>query len=110
MEASYIVMVVLLLSFTSACSQVPINDEIFYGNKGMEGAVEFHTFTAIQKDISFEDWMTMLRTEPLVCSSVSTFGDYKKAIEQLCSVCNCCSPDVTAKAEEFFNNIQKATQ
>jgi hypothetical protein len=101
-----ILMALLLLS----CSQVPIKDEIFYGNKGMRGAVEFHTFTTDQKQISFEDWMKMLRSEPLVCSSVSTFGDYKKAIEQLCSVCNCCSPDVTAKAEEFFNNIQKATK
>lgn len=71
------------------------------------GAVEFHSMTTDTKEISFEDWMGMIRTQPLVCSSVGTFADMKAAFEKLCSVCNCCSPDTTAKAEEFFNQVLK---
>lgn len=93
----------LLLS----CNQVPIHDEIFYGNKGMMGAVEFHTLTTDTREIGFEDWMGMIRTQPLVCSSVSTFADMKAAFEKLCSVCNCCNADTKAKAEEFFNQVMK---
>lgn len=98
-----IAMVLLLLN---ACGTVPIKDEIFYGNKGMMGAIEFHTFTADKRPLSFELWMKLLRTKPLICSSVSTFGDAKKFYETVCSVCNCCQADTTAKAEEFFSNVQ----
>lgn len=97
-------MVGLLLS----CTNVPVKDEIFYGSKGMLGAVEFHTFTTGSRELTFEQWMEMLRTKPLICSSTSTFGDMKQAFEKLCSMCNCCSADTTAKAEEFFNNVEKA--
>lgn len=92
-----------------ACDSVPIKDEIFYGNKGMHGAVEFHTLTSGQREIKFEDWMQLLKSKPLVCSSVETFGDYKAAIEKLCSVCNCCSYEAKAQLAQFFTNIQKAT-
>lgn len=99
-------MVLLLLS----CTNVPVKDEIFYGNKGMVGAVEFHTFTSVTREITFEQWMQMLRTQPFICSSVSTFGDMKASFEKLCSVCNCCPADTTAKAEEFFNNVTKSVK
>lgn len=92
----------------NGCGQVPIKDEIFYGNKGMQGAVEFHTLTSGSREIKFEDWMKLLRTKPLVCSSVETFGDYKAAIEKLCSVCNCCSYEAKAQLAQFFTNVQKA--
>lgn len=88
-----------------SCDQVPITDEIFYGNKGMQGAVSFHTLTSGQKNISFEDWMKILRTQPLICSSVKTYGDMKAAFEKICSICNCCSYDTKAKADEFFKNV-----
>lgn len=92
-----------------SCNQVPIKDEIFYGNKGMRGAVEFHTLNTKTREISFEDWMKLLRTKPLVCSSVETFGDIKAAVEKLCSVCNCCSYETTAAIEQFFANVKKAS-
>lgn len=98
----------LVLTFLSSCGTVALRDELFYGNKGMLGAVEFHSLTTEQKDISFENWMQLLRNNPLICSSVSTFGDIKTFYEQVCSVCNCCSADTSAKAEEFFNNINNA--
>lgn len=104
-ELSFILTALLLLS---GCGTVEIKDEIFYGNKGMMGAVEFHTFTTEQRNVSFEEWMKMLKSKPLICSSVSTFGDAKKFYETVCSVCNCCQVDTTAKAEEFFDNIQRA--
>lgn len=97
------------LLFLSGCDQVKITDEIWYGNKGMVGAVEFHTLTTGQKNLSFEDWMKLLKDQPMVCTSVNTFGDVKAAFEKLCSVCNCCSYDTTKAAETFFSNIKKAT-
>lgn len=101
----FTLMVLLLLN---ACGNVTIKDEIFYGNKGMLGAVEFHTFTSDQRQVSFEEWMKLLKKKPLICSSVDTFGDIKKFMEQVCSVCNCCQADTKAKADEFFENIKKA--
>lgn len=74
----------------------------------MLGAVEFHTFTSDQRKLSFEEWMMLLKTKPLICSSVETFGDMKAAFEKLCSVCNCCTANTKTKAEEFFNNVQNA--
>lgn len=92
----------------SGCDSVSVKDEIFYGNKGMMGATEFHSLTTDQKAISFEDWMKLLRTEPLICSSVQTFGDAKMFFEKVCSVCNCCDVDTTKAAEQFFTNVQNS--
>lgn len=99
-------MVPLLLS---GCDQVPIKDAIAYGNKGMQGAVEFHTLAKGKRELTFEQWMQIIRTKPLVCTSVETFGDAKAAIEKLCSVCNCCSYDTKAQLAQFFTNIEQAT-
>lgn len=79
-----------------------------FGNKGVLGAVEFHTLTGGQREISFEDWMRTLRTQPMICTSVTAFGDVKTELEQLCSVCNCCTADTTAAIDGFFANIQAA--
>ncbi len=103
MARLFIAMVPLLLS---ACGTVPLQDEIMYGNKGMLGAVEFHTFTPAKRPLTFEQWMQLLKTKPLICTSVQTFGDIKKFMEQVCSVCNCCAADTKERAEEFFNNVQ----
>jgi hypothetical protein len=92
-----------------SCSSVPIKDEIAYGNKGMQGAVEFHTMTSSKRELSFEQWMQLLKAKPLVCTSVEAFGDFKAAVEKLCSVCNCCSYEAKAALEQFFTNVQTAT-
>lgn len=89
----------------SACSGVTVKDEIFYGNKGTLGAVSFHTLTAGQQDISPKDWANLLATQPLICSSIQTFGDLKAALEQLCIVCNCCTYDQEAAIDQFFNEV-----
>lgn len=93
----------------SGCDQVPIEDEIWYGNKGMLGAVEFHTFTKDQRNVSFEEWMKTLRENALICTSVKSFGDVKKELEQLCSVCNCCNADMTKAVDQFYTNVTKAS-
>jgi hypothetical protein len=92
----------------SSCGNVTIKDEVWYGNKGMMGAVAFHTFTTDSHEVSFEDWMRILRNNPLVCTSVTSVGDMKKELEQLCSVCNCCSPDMTAALDQFVTNVAKS--
>lgn len=90
----------------SSCSSVSIKDEIVYGNKGPLGAAEFHTL-AVEKtiDLTSAQWQQLLLTEPLICTSVASFGDYKIAIEQLCSVCNCCSYNTNAALNTLFKNI-----
>lgn len=99
----FTVMVPLLLS---GCSQVEVKDEIFYGNKGMHGAVAFHTLTPDKREITFEEWMKLLKEKPLVCSSVEAFGDYKGVVEKLCSICNCCTYETKAAFDRFFANVQ----
>jgi hypothetical protein len=93
-----------------SCSRVSIKDAIFFGNKGMQGAVEFHTLTTDQRNLSFEDWMKLIREKPLVCTSPDTFGDMKKAVEQLCSVCNCCDYETTKKINQFFNHVEAVSK
>jgi hypothetical protein len=90
------------------CGTVAIKNEKFYANKGVLGAVAFDTLDAKQTELTLEQWMGLLRTESLICSSVSTFGDIKAAVEQLCSVCNCCDYTDTAAAALFFDNMTKA--
>lgn len=94
----------------SGCSSVPIADEIAYGNKGLHGAVEFHTLTTASREITFEEWMKLLRTKPMICTSIEAFGDFKAAVEKLCSVCNCCDYSTQAAVEQFFKNVQNASQ
>lgn len=96
------------LALLSACGQVQIQDQIFYGTKGIEGSVEFHTLTTAQRDLTMEQWMEILRTAPLVCSSVNTFAQDKADYEKLCSFCRCCSYNTTAAVEQFFTNIKNA--
>lgn len=107
MRILFIMTAVLLLE---SCGTVDIKDEILYGNKGMLGAVEFHTLTKDKVVISFADWMKLLRTKPLICTSVDTAGDVKAEIEKVCSVCHCCSYDTTAAADEIFQNIKDAEE
>ncbi len=107
MEISFITMGLVVLN---GCSAVDIKDQIAYGNKGLHGAVEFHTLTTASREISFEEWMQLLKTKPMVCTSVETFGDVKSAVEKLCSVCNCCAYDTKAAVEQFFTNVQNATK
>jgi hypothetical protein len=88
-----------------SCSRVDIKDATFWGNKGMQGAVEFHTLKPGKVNVSFEDWMKLIRTKPLVCTSPDSFGDMKKAVGQLCSACNCCDYETTKKFDRFFENV-----
>lgn len=99
-------MVLLLLS----CNQVTVKDEIMYGNKGILGAVEFHTLTKGKREVTFEEWMKLIRSKPLICTSVEAFGDMKAAVEKVCSVCNCCTYETQAALEQFFLNVQGATK
>ena len=89
-----------------SCNQVPIKDEIMYGNKGVIGAVEFHTLTSDAVQLTMEEWMGLLRAEPMICTSVNTFADIKAATEQLRSVCGCCAYDTTKAMEQFFNEVK----
>jgi hypothetical protein len=91
----------------SGCTQVPIKDEIVYGNKGMLGSIEFHTLTTETREVTFQEWMQIIRDNPLVCTSVTAFGDVKTELEQLCSVTPC-SPDVASAIEQFSQNLTKA--
>lgn len=103
-QLSYLV-ISLVLIFLIDCSSVTIKDEIVFGNKGSLGAVQLHTLTSDQQDLTKPQWDKILLTQPLICASTSTFGDIKIAIEQLCSVCNCCSYNTQAAITDFFNNV-----
>lgn len=100
----------LILIFLMGCGQVPVKDEVIYANKGMGGGVSFHLLTKDQKDIAFADWMKILRNNPLICTSVTAFGDIKIEIEQLCSICGCCSADMTKAIDQFVTNVTSSTK
>lgn len=91
----------------NGCGSVEVHDAVWYGNKGELGAVEFHTLTTDEFEIDKTDWDTVLASKPLVCTSVETFGDVKIAIEQLCSVCNCCTYDTKAAIDQFFSHVKQ---
>lgn len=98
----------VLFFFIIGCSSVPIKNETFYGTKGKDGAVIIQTLIPGTQDISEADWLNIFYSEPLVCSSVNTFGDIKSSIEKLCSICNCCTYEAKAQMEAFFKNIQQS--
>jgi hypothetical protein len=104
---NYMVNLLILISLMG-CGQVQIHDEVIYGNKGMLGGVSFHLLTSGQENLDFATWMKILRSKPLICTSVKSFGDVKIEIEQLCSVCNCCAADMTKAVDDFFTNISEA--
>lgn len=91
----------------SGCSSVEIKDEIFYGNKGALGATELHTLVSGQKDFTKAQWDQILLSQPLVCTSIQTFGDIKSSIEKLCSLCNCCDYNTKAALETFYTNLSQ---
>jgi len=99
-------LITMALTLLSACDQVPIKDEIWYGSKGMGGAIQVHTLTPDTKTLSFEEWMQTIRTKPLACTSLETVGDIKASIEKLCSICGCCSYDTQKAVEAFFGKIE----
>lgn len=105
MLALFIVMVAVPLE---GCNSVTIHDETFYASKGMNGATIVHTLSQAQADLTLDEWLLILRTKPLICSSIDTFGDIKAALEKLCSVCNCCSYDSKTQMESFFMKLQIA--
>ncbi len=92
------------------CSQVPVKDQVWWGTKGIRGAVEVHTLQTGTKQISFEDWLKMIRIRPMLCTSVETFAQIKGDYEKFCSYCNCCQYDTNQTVKSSFNNLERATK
>jgi len=100
----------MVLSILS-CQHVTIKDSEWYGSKGMLGATGFHTLTSESEKVSYPDWLTKWTDlkNPMVCTSVDNFADWKAIIETLCSLENRCdylTPKQQSQLKNFFNQIE----
>lgn len=82
---------------------VQIHDEPLYGDMGPDGAVEVHFLSSGQTVIPKAQWDSL--RFGMVCMPQSSFSDFKKEIEELCSNTSC-SYEVKQAMKVVFNKIE----
>ena len=71
---------------------------------GKDGAACFHTLSPDTENIPEPQWdQTRFG---MICEDSTSFADWKKVIEELCSVSKDCSYDTTQKIENFFSKVE----
>ncbi len=103
-------MVLLSLSLLLNCTQVPIKDSVFTGSLGVDGGAVFHTLTTDSEVITLQQFAKRWNdlSDPLVCTTSSTFADWKADIEKLCSFSNYCTTDMQTAVDTFYSKITAA--
>ena len=102
----FLLFIMMVLTLPS-CSNVTIKDSEWFGDLGQKGAIGIHTLTTDQDKISKPAWDKA--RIGMLCTSVQTFGDLKKSVEQLCSNCNCCTYDETKQVNDFVARAQSVS-
>jgi len=93
------------LLLLSSCT-VNIKDETLYWDAGDAGAVTANFLTPGSSMITQPAWDNM--REGMACVSSDTVADLKAELEQLCSLCNCCT--YPAGITNFFTRAELARQ
>lgn len=94
-----------VLLFLDGCQQVTIKDETIYADKGDLGAFEAHTLTTPTRDVPKIEWDNL--RVGMLCMSPDSFGDYKQAIEKLCSYeKNVCDYNMQQALQSFFLHME----
>jgi hypothetical protein len=81
----------------NACKTVTIDDSIWYGSLGSQGAVAEHVLQSGSTVITLEQFAALWdnTSDPLICTNSSVFAAWKSDLEKLCSDSNDCSYDDT---------------
>lgn len=75
---------VILLSFLSSCSQVPIKNTEWCGDLGQYGASCFNTDNEETRDIPLPEWNE--ERFGMLCTNAKNFSEWKKVILKLCKL------------------------
>jgi hypothetical protein len=101
----------ILLSILSGCastSGIQINDSEWCGSLGAQGAACFHTLTNESEILTLQQWATKWDDlgNPIVCTSVNTFSDWKADLEKFCSYYGCTYPQYQIMYSAFMRMEQ----
>jgi len=83
---------------------VTIKDHTYFADMGDLGALEFHTFSPEEKDISKPEWDK--KRFGMVCSSTDVFSENKANILKLCYDNPRCTVEQAQALENFFTKIE----
>ena len=91
----------------NSCAKVEIHDGEFCGDMGDDGAICYHTLTPETREIMKADWDVERFGQ--ICTSASTFADWKETIEKLCSSTKRCTYEQQQAVFQFFKNLDVLT-
>lgn len=94
----------LVLSLSS-CGHVEIKDQEFCGDKGSLGAKCFHTLTPATRTISQPEWDNYRFGQ--ICEKAEVFADWKKILEEQCSLHDNCDYPETRAVLDFLGRVEK---
>lgn len=92
----------------SSCKTVTIDDSIWIGSLGTQGATEIHTLQNTPPvTITLEQFGALWAqtSDPLICTNSSVFAAWKAYLEKLCSDSNDCSYDDTQTLNAVTNKM-----
>lgn len=93
----------------SSCSSVKISDKEFCVDQGTLGGHCAHMFTTETRNIPQPDWDNFRFGQICTIDPADNLGDtfarMKNEIEELCSICNCCSYPEIKKTIKFLNEF-----
>lgn len=102
-----------LLLTVSGCKRITITDSIWIGSLGPEGGVIIHTLASpAPQTVTLEEFSALWDdlSNPMICTSASTFATWKENIEKLCSFDNVCSyndKQAISEASKTINSVSK---
>jgi hypothetical protein len=102
-----------LLLTINGCKRITITDSIWYGSLGSQGATQIHTLASpAPVVITLEQFATLWDdlSNPMICTSATTFATWKENIEKLCSFDNVCSyndTEAVSQAVKTINSVSK---
>lgn len=94
----------LLSSLSLSCAQVKIKDQAWWADIGDEGAIELHTLSPEQKDISKSDWDKM--RFGMLCTTTDVFSENKKNILKLCEDNPRCTIETKTALKKFLKDVE----
>lgn len=89
---------------TSGCAVV-MTDQIWWVDKGEDGAVGYHTLTSEEEKANKKDWDSI--RFGMACGVATNLTDIKKWTEELCAQAHTCRYVIPTALMAFFEKIEQ---
>lgn len=97
-----------MATLLQACKDVKITDSEWCADIGTGGAACFTTLSQQERTIAKPQWDHDRFGQ--ICTNASTFADWKKVIEQLCTSSGECSYEMRDALGKFFQEAAKVAK